>query len=107
MGASRDDMSLRGITVDRLGDRKTLLRNFDEMRRDIDGSKRGIDPLTDQALDLLTSTKLADALDLSKEDVRTVDRYGERWRRCGVVQFRRRMSPPRCSCGHRFEKPGP
>jgi Protein of unknown function (DUF1501) len=76
MGASRDDMSLRGITVDRLGDRKALLRNFDEMRRDIDGSQRGIDPLTDQALDLLASTKLADALDLSKEDVRTVDRYG-------------------------------
>ncbi|HEX3151853.1 MAG TPA: DUF1501 domain-containing protein [Gemmataceae bacterium] len=76
MGASRDDMSLRGITVDRLGDRKTLLRNFDDMRRHIDASERGIDPLTDQALDMLTSTKLADALDLSKEDVRTVDRYG-------------------------------
>ena len=29
-----------------------------------------------QAMDLLTSSKLAEALDLSKEDPRTIDRYG-------------------------------
>src|SRR5258708_7770022 len=31
MGASRDDMSLQGINVARLADRKTLLRSFDGM----------------------------------------------------------------------------
>jgi uncharacterized protein (DUF1501 family) len=76
MGASRDDMSLRGVSVDGLADRKSLLKSFDGMRRGFDAAGPGIDPLTARALDLLTSSRLADALDLSKEDVRTVDRYG-------------------------------
>jgi Protein of unknown function (DUF1501) len=78
MGASRDDMVLKGLNVTGLGDRKSLLRNFDGIRKQFDSStaREGIDPLTEQALDLLTSTKLADALDLSKEDPRVVDRYG-------------------------------
>jgi uncharacterized protein DUF1501 len=76
MGASRDDMTLRGINVGRLADRKTLLRAFDGIRRRVDTMGPGPDPVTDRALDLLTSSKLADALDLSREDARTVDRYG-------------------------------
>lgn len=78
LGASRDDMVLKGINVHRLADRTTLLRSFDGMRRELDNpeTRTGIDPLTQQALDMLTSSKLADALDLSKEDLRTVNRYG-------------------------------
>jgi uncharacterized protein (DUF1501 family) len=76
MGASRDDMTLRGVSVGRLADRQSLLRAFDGMRRAVDAAGPGPDPLTDRALDLLTSSRLADALDLSKEDARTVDRYG-------------------------------
>lgn len=78
MGASKEDMILKGVNVDRLSDRKSLLRNFDGMRRELDspGSRSGIDPLTEQALDLLTSSRLADALDLSQEDPRIVNRYG-------------------------------
>src|SRR5437764_5602280 len=34
MGKSRDDMILRGISVDQLDDRKALLKRFDDMRRD-------------------------------------------------------------------------
>jgi uncharacterized protein (DUF1501 family) len=64
--------------VDRLADRKTLLRSFDTLRRDIDaaGTMQGMDQFTAQAFGLLTSSKLADALDLSKEDPRVVARYG-------------------------------
>jgi len=78
MGPSRGDMTLRGISLDRLGDRKQLLRNFDSIRRDVDSSGvlDGMDAFSSQAFGLLTSSRLANALDLSKEDLRTVDRYG-------------------------------
>jgi hypothetical protein len=78
MGPSRDDMVLRGITMNRLADRRTLLTGFDSLRRDIDstGTLAGMDHFTRQALDLLTSSRLADALDLSREDARMIARYG-------------------------------
>ena len=77
-GPARDDMTLRGITVDRLAERKVLLKSFDDARRDADtsGSMRALDSFGQQAFGLLTSSKLATALDLSKEDPRTVARYG-------------------------------
>jgi hypothetical protein len=77
-GPSRDDMILRGVAVDRLADRKSLLRSFDRLRRDVEasGTMRGMDHFTEQAFDLLTSSRLADALDLSREDPRVVARYG-------------------------------
>ena len=72
------NMVLQGMTVDRLGDRKTLLKNFDTLRREADanGSLIAADESTRQALDILTSSKLADALDLEKEDPRLRDQYG-------------------------------
>jgi len=78
MGPSRNDMLLRGISVDRLADRRSLLRGFDGLRRDIDinGTLRGMDHFNEQAFGLLTSSRLAEALDLSREDQRTVERYG-------------------------------
>src|SRR5205823_667186 len=78
MGPSRNDMMLRGISVDRLADRRALLRGFDTMRREIDssGTLQGMDHFTEQAFGLLTSSRLAEALDLSREDPRVVARYG-------------------------------
>jgi hypothetical protein len=78
MGPGRADMMLRGVAVDRLADRKALLKSFDGLRRDIDASNtmRGMDHFTEQAFGLLTSSKLARALDLSREDPRIVERYG-------------------------------
>jgi hypothetical protein len=78
MGPSREDMRLRGVTVGRLADRKTLLRSFDHLRRDLEatGMMRGMDHFTEQAFGLLTSSRLANALDLSREDPRVVARYG-------------------------------
>ena len=78
MGPSRNDMVLRGISVNRLADRKTLLRGFDSMRRDIEtsGVMKGADHFTEQAFGLLTSSRLATALDISQEDPRVVERYG-------------------------------
>ncbi len=78
MGSTRNDMILRGIHVDRLADRRSLLRSFDTMRRDADlsGTIAGMDHFTEQAFGLLTSSRLAEALDLSREDPRVVARYG-------------------------------
>ncbi len=78
MGPSRDDMILQGITADRLGDRRALLSSVDKIRRDMDGTGKmiGMDAFTAQAMDVLTSSRLVDALDLSKEDPATVARYG-------------------------------
>jgi len=78
MGPSRKDMALQGITLDRLGDRQRLLSSFDGFRRaaDSSGSMEGLDVFNQQAMGILTSSRLGDALDLSKEDPKVVARYG-------------------------------
>jgi uncharacterized protein (DUF1501 family) len=78
MGATREDMVLQGITTDRLADRGRLLAAVDRFRRDVDasGTMRGLDAFTGQAMGILTSSRLAQALDLSQEDPRTIERYG-------------------------------
>ncbi|MBJ7303306.1 MAG: DUF1501 domain-containing protein, partial [Gemmataceae bacterium] len=75
---SRKDMILQGINLNGLAERKNLLRSFDHMRRDVDakGMLKGMDTFNEQAFGLLTSSRLADALDLSKEHPHTVERYG-------------------------------
>ena len=65
-------------TYDRLADRTHLQASVDQFRRDVDasGQMQGLDAFTQQAMGVLTSSKLAEALDLSKEDPRIVARYG-------------------------------
>ncbi|MDX1945661.1 MAG: DUF1501 domain-containing protein [Pirellulaceae bacterium] len=77
-GEAKDDMVLSGITPARLGDRRNLLAGMDRLRRDLDRANRldGLDAIRQQALDILTSSRVVDALDLSKEDPQTVARYG-------------------------------
>ena len=78
MGPTRDDMILNGVTLERLGDRRSLMRGFDQFRREADGTRmmEGMDHFAEQAMGLLTSSRLAEALDLSREDPRIVARYG-------------------------------
>jgi hypothetical protein len=78
-GESRADMVLNGVTLDRLDDRKSLLTSFDRFRRGVDssGMMDGIDAINQQALDILTSSRLAQALDLSQEDPAVRERYGK------------------------------
>jgi hypothetical protein len=78
MGPSRSDMALQGITLDRLADRAQLLQSVDSFRRAADGSGQmeGLDVFNQQAMGILTSSKLGDALDLSKEDPKVIERYG-------------------------------
>ena len=79
-GPSRANMKLNsGITLGRLGNRKQLLTSLDAFRRSHseNSSLAGLDDLNRQALDILTSSRLADALDLSKEDPAVRERYGK------------------------------
>jgi len=78
-GPSRQDMVLNGIDADRLGDRQQLLTAFDRLRRDIDasGTLEGMDSITRQAFDILTSSRLVDALDVSQEPAEVRERYGK------------------------------
>ncbi|MBY0228671.1 MAG: DUF1501 domain-containing protein [Gemmataceae bacterium] len=71
-------MSLKGMTLEKLGDRKALMRKFDGLRRELDAGESllGADESTRQALEILASSKLADALDLEKEPARVRDMYG-------------------------------
>lgn len=77
-GDGKADMTLNGITLDRLSDRKLLLAQFDGFRRkaDASGLMEGMDAFHRQAFGVLTSSRLIDALDLGKEDPRIVERYG-------------------------------
>lgn len=78
-GVGVDDLKLNGISLERLDDRKALLTGFDDFRRDIDASGivSSMDSFNQQAMNVLTSSKLLDALDISKEDARTRERYGK------------------------------
>jgi hypothetical protein len=78
-GQGMADMTLKGMTLDQLGDRKRLLKSFDDLRRDVDasGQMKGMDALTERAMNVLTSSKLKDALDLGKESTKVRDRYGD------------------------------
>jgi hypothetical protein len=74
----QQDMQLNGISLDRLHDRQALLGSFDRFRREVDagGGMAGFDAFNQQALGILTSNQLAEALDLEREDQRVRDRYG-------------------------------
>ena len=72
-------MTLQGISLERLGDRQRLFQSVDRFRRQLDLSDAmvGVDSFTEQALSILTSSKLVEALDVSREDPRVVERYGK------------------------------
>jgi hypothetical protein len=72
------------VSLDRLQDRKALLARVDFVRRSMDaaGQLAALDTYTEQAFNVLTSSKLVEALDLEKEDQKLRDRYGR-----GTKQF--------------------
>ncbi len=78
-GEIKKDMTLNGISLERLGDRRSLLQSFDQFRRDLDhsGMMHGLDSFNQQAFDVLTSSRLLDALNLEKEDPAVRERYGK------------------------------
>ena len=64
---------------ERLADRKRLLAGFDDMRRDLDrgDSHVAIDNFRAKAFDMISSPKVRDAFDVSKEPAGVLERYGK------------------------------
>ncbi len=83
-GGGAGDMVLKDISLDRLNDRRALLGSFDKMRRECDasGALEAMDSFTQQAFGVLTSSRLAEALNLDKEDAKLRDRYGRGTMKC-------------------------
>ena len=77
-GEGRENMQLRGMTLDHLQDRRQLLTSLDTLKREVSaGQLHAADRFAAGAFDVLTSNRLADALDLSKEDPKIRERYGD------------------------------
>ncbi len=78
-GNGRENLKLRGdITLDRLNDRARLLQDMDRMRRDVDNSHMmaAMDSFNQRAVDVITGSKMVDALNTEKETTETKELYG-------------------------------
>lgn len=71
-------MQLKNITRARLDDRRSLSESLDSMKREADakGEIAAADTFTQRAFDILTSNKLAKAMNLADEKPQTLERYG-------------------------------
>jgi hypothetical protein len=78
-GPGMANLKLRNMTLEQLGHRRQLLSSFDNLRREVDanGSVIGMDAATQRALGVLTSSKLLEALDVSRETPQVRARYGD------------------------------
>ena len=84
-GEGRSNLKLNGVTVDRLEDRRKLLTGLDRLRREADthGMMEAMDSFTQRAVGVVTSGRIADALNLEKEDPRIRERYNSHNKRNG------------------------
>ena len=89
-----------GVSLDAVGDRKTLLKDFDKLRRDVEGSGQldAMDRFQAKAWEMLTSAKARDAFDLDREPEKVRERYGflpafdpKAADRCGAPNWAQRM----------------
>src|SRR4051794_17434457 len=78
------------LPAGRLGDRRTLVRRLDGLRRNLEGPAEAMDRYGQQALDLLVGGRMQEALDLSRESEKVRERYGKHlW--CQQALLARRM----------------
>jgi hypothetical protein len=75
-GNARSNMNVQ-VALDRLNERRGLLQSFDTIDREVDrtGLLRGLDSFESQAFELLMS-RARETFDVSREDPRTLDLYG-------------------------------
>lgn len=72
------NLTLNGMSVEQLHNRRLLRSSFDRLSRDLDSASGlgAMDAFYEQALRLIVSTKIRDALDFGREDQRIIERYG-------------------------------
>lgn len=78
-GDGKADLVLQDITLENLQDRRRLLASLDNFRRAADKGRaiEGLDAYQQQAFGVLTSSSLAEALDVSKEPSSIRELYGK------------------------------
>jgi hypothetical protein len=90
----------QGVTLEQLGDRRTLLGSFDQVRRDVDhsGQMNAVDRFHQLAWEILTSPAARQAFDLDREPVPIRERYGfmppfdpKAANRCGAPAWSQRI----------------
>lgn len=66
------------LTIDRLSDRRTLIRELDQLRRGVDqsGAMEAVDRFDQQAFEMVAGEKARQAFDLSQESDTVRDAYG-------------------------------
>jgi hypothetical protein len=76
-GDAQRILQLRRIDAERMTGRANLLASVDNLRRDVDssGQLEAADEFTQRAVDVVLSGKMADALDLNKEEQSVRERY--------------------------------
>ena len=67
-----------GLTVERLGDRRELLKEVDKFRRDVDhsGALAAVDRFQRNAYELVAGSAACKAFDIGQEDPRVREQYG-------------------------------
>jgi hypothetical protein len=89
-----------GVTMERIGDRRSLLTCFDSMRREVDasGQVEALDRFGQKAWSILTSSKAREAFDLDREPEKLRERYGfmppfdpKASNRCGAPAWSQRI----------------
>ena len=76
-GEDLASMKLRFVSQSQLDERRRLLQDFDRYRAAVDGLEAGgMDITYQRAFDVLTSSKLVEALDVEREDRAVRERYG-------------------------------
>ncbi|MGI8979335.1 MAG: DUF1501 domain-containing protein [Pirellulaceae bacterium] len=79
------------VTLDRIGDRKSLLAHLGRLQRRADSKEvqEGLDPYQRLALDLITSEKARRAFELQQESAATREKYGShRWGQMALLARR-------------------
>jgi hypothetical protein len=78
-GFAVQNLGLAKEMEQRLDDRASLLGGLDKLRRGIDksGALDAMDKFNQRAIDLLTSPQARDAFDLTKEDAKLREKYGD------------------------------
>jgi uncharacterized protein (DUF1501 family) len=89
-----------GVTLERMGDRRSLLASFDQIQREMDlsGQMDAMDRFNQQAWQMVTSPAARDAFDLDREPMAVRERYGfmpafdpGAANRCGAPAWSQRM----------------
>lgn len=89
---SASNMVLNDLSLERLQDRHALRKSFDLFRQKVErtASLGGYGEFEEKALGILSSSALSDALDLSREDPKCIERYGKpdpEWRADGAPKM--------------------